>query len=362
MLYRIVKEYSDFGAHRTGTDVDNATQGWFASHLHARGAEVSRQEYPFEFFVGRTRVTLDGCEIPSMPLYYEYAGSVKTDKVAIAEFGDGEHGSGLDEALEKTIDSATNSGFDALVIATRGETGDLVAINCEPELRGRIPVILVPGRYADALATGKTSIEYHAQTEPRVSANLTGHWPGRDSGPPFVITTPLSGWFNCAGERGTGIAVALQVAESLADRLPHIPLQVIAPSGHELGFHGAWRVAETINAPPRAVLHLGSCIAARDAQLQGVVHADPSTSEAISKALAPIDVIPAKPANHLDPGCWVGESQCWAALGMPMLSIAGVSPLFHTPRDTAEAATTPELLRDAAECVTKAALALAKDR
>ncbi len=359
-LYKIVKEYSDLGIHRTGTDVDKATADWFAEQLKKRGAKVSRQEYSFDFFDGASKVILDGIEIPSMPLYYEAIGDFKTNHVAVAEFGDGEHGSGLDNTLESMIDSAMLAGYEALVIATHGGKGNLVAINCEPKLRNRIPVILVPGRYANALKTNSISIEYTAVIKPGASTNITGHWGESSADPPLVITTPMSGWFTCAGERGTGIAVSLHVAEWLSKQMPHFPLQLIALSGHELGFCGAYRLTETVTVPPKAVMHLGSCLAAIDAQMQSILHADTSTSNTIQNALAPMQVTSISPENPLNPDCWVGESQCWAKFGVPMLSVAGLSPLFHTPDDVAEKATTAELLNTVARCFTKAAVAMSQ--
>ena len=358
MLYQLVDEYAGLGIHRTGTDVDRATADWFASHLRARGAKVLRQNYNFDFFDATTTVNLGGHEIPSMPLYYEAIGDMKTDNVAVAEFGGGEHGSGLDDSLEAMINSAMSEGYESLVIATHGETGGLVARNCEPKLRKRIPVMLVPGRFANALKSNAITVQYTSIIKPVISTNIIGHWGLSSTEPPFVITTPMSGWFTCAGERGTGIAVALHIAERLSKQMPHVPLKIIAPSGHELGFYGAYRMAETVVAPPRAVLHLGSCIAACDAHLQGIVHADTPTFDAVKSALSPLHIDPEHPVNHLNPDCWVGESQCWAKFGMPMLSVAGVSPIFHTPDDIVEKATTPELLKTSADCIGDAALAL----
>ena len=361
MLYKIIEEYAALGAHRTGTSVDYATADWFASHLQSRGAKVSHQDYTFDLFDAHTIVTLDGREILSMPLYYEAVGDVKTDKVAVAEFGDGEHGRGLDGALETMINDAMSQGYEALVIATLGETGNLVAINCEPVLRNRIPVMLVPGRYARALNSSAVTVEYSASLKPGHSSNVIGHWGKHSTEPPFVITTPLSGWFTCAGERGTGLAVALHVAEQLSKHMPFVPLEVIAPSGHELGFYGAYQMIETFSTPPLGVLHLGSCIAACDGKMQGIVHASTTVCDAVKESLEPLRIRCRQPEYHQNPDCWVGESQCWAKLGMPMLSVAGLSPLFHTPEDIAENATTPELLEHTAFCMTNAALTLIKD-
>ena len=357
MLYDMVKQYAGLGIHRTGTDVDRATASWLTAQLEARGATVTRQSFDFDLFAANTRVMLGEHEIPSMPLYYQATGALTADRVGVTDFGNGEHGRGLDAVLEAKIDRALTAGYEALVIATRGETGDLLAINCEPILRNRLPVILVPGRYADALSNGSPRVIYNADLTPGKSANIIGQW-GPPNAPTFVITTPMSGWFSCAAERGTGLAVALQLGEWLSRQRPQLALKLIAPSGHELGFHGACRLAETIVAAPAAVLHLGSCIAAVDGQMQGIVHAGKPVRDAVKQALAPISIIPVHPENHLDADNWVGESQCWARFGMPMVSIAGVSPLFHTPGDLAEKATTPELLERAADCIADVALAL----
>ncbi len=357
-LYRIVEAYADLGIHRTGTAVDRITADWFKSQLEALGGRITRHDYQFDFFDAVATVKIDGDEIESMPLYYEAIGNVKTTKVAVAEFGDGEHGSGLDNSLEALIDSAMADGYEALVIATLGGSGELVALNCVPELRNRIPVLLVPGRFASALKRGEVSVEYSAEIVPGTSTNIIGEWGNSSAEPPFVLTTPMSGWFTCAGERGTGIAMTLFVAEQLLKKMPHIPLKVIALSGHEIGFIGAYRLTETVTTPPRAVFHLGSCLAASDAHRIGIVHTTEPKLDGIREALAPLQISPNPPENHLDPACWVGESQCWAEFGMPMLSVAGLSPLFHTPEDVAEKATTPELLESAAKCYIEAALAL----
>ena len=358
MLYEWVKEYAALGPHRTGSAGDRASANWLAQRLQRAGAVVTRQDFSFDRFSGDTTLLLDGGEIPSMPLYYQAIGKLTTDNIGTAEFSDGEHGAGLDAALEALIEQAMNAGHDALVIATRSATDDLLAINCEPKLRDRLPVVLVPGRYADALRSASLVLHYEARLKPGNSSNIIGRWGPSSSTAAFVITTPMSGWFSCASERGTGLAIALQLGEYLARKRPQLSLQLIAPSGHELGFCGAWHQVKKINEAPAAVLHLGSCIAAIDARLQCLVHADKPTRQAVERALAPLSICPRQPEDHRNPGHWVGESQCWAKFAMPMVSIAGMAPFFHTPLDLAETATTPELLEQAADCITGVALAL----
>ena len=71
---------------------------------------------------------------------------------------------------------------------------------------------------------------------------------------PVVVTTPLSGWFGCAGERGTGIAIALELAKRLASSYP---VTVVGATGHELEYYGAKRHLETMAVQPAAVVHVG---------------------------------------------------------------------------------------------------------
>ena len=53
-----------------------------------------------------------------------------------------------------------------------------------------------------------------------------------------------------------------------------------------------------------------------------------------------------KPRDAIIPDAWVGDNVL-GAKNWPMLSIAGISPHFHTPLDLAEAVTTPDLLANA---------------
>ena len=70
----------------------------------------------------------------------------------------------------------------------------------------------------------------------------------------FIVSTPISGWFHCGGERGPGVAIFLGLAEALprlaaarcARRSAHnaaacggVELLFVGTSGHELGDMGA---------------------------------------------------------------------------------------------------------------------------
>lgn len=179
----------------------------------------------------------------------------------------------------------------------------------------------------------------------------------------MLLTTPLSGWFRCAGERGTGIAVMLAVAERLAAE--GVPLLVNGNSGHELIDLGAHHLAESKPAAC-SIFHFGASVAAGEGDGDELRLADgvkirawaPGAGAALAAALAPLDKTPivVDDAERAHPESWIGEARVWCTLDRPLISMAGGFPLFHTPEDVPECATTPALL----ERVYHAAVAAAR--
>jgi hypothetical protein len=45
-----------------------------------------------------------------------------------------------------------------------------------------------------------------------------------------------------------------------------------------------------------------------------------------------------------EPDAWLGEGEVWSELDLPMLSVTGAGPWFHTPEDTPSNSTSPESL------------------
>ena len=58
---------------------------------------------------------------------------------------------------------------------------------------------------------------------------------------------------------------------------------------------------------------------------------------------APVAVVATR-SRSARPESWVGEARVWCTLDRPLISMAGGFPLFHTPEDVPERATTPALL------------------
>ena len=83
----------------------------------------------------------------------------------------------------------------------------------------------------------------------------------------IVVSTPFSGWTQCAGERGPGIATLLALVPWLKQAKPSHSITFIATSGHELGDLGMRDVLAHAAPDPSTVdswFHLGAGFAARD--------------------------------------------------------------------------------------------------
>lgn len=360
-LWTRLDEYCALGSHRTGTDGDRATLAWFAGELARLGGRVERHPFTFDRYVATSRVTIDGAPVPSDTLYYEGVGDVVSDSPhrAVVAVTSGDRGS---PALGDEIAAARASGAEIAVLATEHPLGELVLPNRAPVLGSGMPVVLVPGRDGDRLLAGDVHVELSARIEPGASGNVTASF-GPSDGPVLVLATPLSGWFTCAAERATGIAVLLGLVTRLGDRHR---IEVVGASGHELlphvGLaHHLAAADRSALCDPALIVHLGANVA--------LAGADPATGEivlspglggstptaggravfarlgrreaaAASDALAAIDLRPV-----LDPPQWFGEGALWAAAThAPLVSFVGVSPTFHTPADVAATCASPAAL------------------
>ncbi len=227
----MVEEYESFGDHRTGTSADDRTRAWFSDALRARGAVVQSHAYDFDRYDARSRVDIDGREVGSLPLAYSGLGALDVDAPFVAEV---DPGRALGTHLDEVLGAARASGARAAVLATRHVDGHLVAMNRPASPGAGPPAVLVAGAETGSLLAGAVRLGLDARLVPGRSATVVARWGDDDA--PVVVTTPLTGWFACAGERGTGIALALELAATLA---PDLPVLVVGTTGHELEHLGA---------------------------------------------------------------------------------------------------------------------------
>jgi hypothetical protein len=358
-LYQLVQAYSALGDHRTGTPVDQETLAWFATELGKRGARVDKVSYRFERYVAHCRLTANAAEVEARPLYYEAVGQVHSSRLHLAALAIDASipGNRIASQLDELIARARMSGADAALLATSGAGGRLVAINRAPILGSGLPTVLVPGSALSMLRQAAVHLDLDARLEPSASATVIGYLGQGDATNSVVVATPLSGWFRCAGERGTGIAIALQLATDLAERWP---VMAVGTTGHELYYLGLRRFLAAHALHPAAVIFLGADLATiklgpeSGSAAPSFHQARTTAGEGLAKRLEGV-LAPVRFPVRSMPAQWSGEGEEWVRLGAPLLALASRSPLFHTAQDLPEHATSPEQLAATQTAVHRAA-------
>lgn len=364
-IFDLVRAYADLGVHRSGTGSQGATAAWLADELASRGGDVRLEPVAFDRYTADWSVSIDGDEVDTLPLFYEATGAASTDDPhrweAFSPAGAGPLG------ISGAVDDAELSPGDVVVAATQNLLGFLSVSNRAPRPGSGVHVLQVAGHHGGALADGApVQARVDARIEPSSCTNVAAAFGDIASADRLtVVTTPISGWFRCAGERGTGIAVALEMTSRLATERPVL---FLGATGHELGAFGAAAFHERWRTRADTVLHVGAnvgCEWAAGAGLAAPDHshmaarlaADPSAFDSVGAAFDRIGVRVDAPAR--DRSQWFGEAADW--LDAPrLLSYLGQNPWFHTPGDLPDVSCTAARTEAVAEAFTEAALELVR--
>lgn len=347
-LYQWVQDYADLGWHRTGTSVDQATVGWLADLVSSLEGQVEYFGYGFPKYDARVEVE----EFHLEALYYSFIGEKVLKSYAVEPLTFDEHhdAASLQRKIDGFATEAKAQGLDGLVLATGDDQSGLVAINQEPGEPGKLPIALVAGKDYQRLRSKRPAIRFEASINNAKSANLLARFgDASDQRSPIMITTPMSGWFTCAGERGTGLVIAVVIASFIAKSHPVV---LLCPSGHELGYLGAERFVECFEGKLKAILHIGSCVAVRKSACSRMTarsNLQPAEHSAVAEQLSGCGIELKRPLDPLNRRDWFGEAECWASAGIPMVSVAGTSHDFHTIDDLPERATDKVVLEERAE-------------
>jgi hypothetical protein len=364
-LYADVKAYSDLGEHRTGTAGDAATTVWLERALKAAGYAVERQAFDYPVFeLARADLTLGGRGLESFPYWTPVAtpaGGITAPlsltggpgKIALVDLAPGA-GGGLESPPPAQIVAAVDSGAAAVVAITETALGEMAALNRNPKAPPwRIPVLLAAGRDAPTLkaaaAAGRNAtVRLEGRTAMGVAHNVIGRRvrPGK----PIVVSTPKSGWFHCAGERGSGIAIWLGLARWLAASTDH-NLVMVSASGHEFDGYGAHHFTQTLAPKPadtRLWVAIGANVAAYDYALEdGQIARQPGPQATRTLGCSgPLTLLAAKAFAgqvgyqkplDLDTHTAPGELAAFRRQGYrPLVGLVAGHPLHHTRRDLPE--------------------------
>jgi hypothetical protein len=364
-LYDVVEKYSRWSVHRTGTESEKAELDWFQSELVRRGAATSRFQYSYPRYDWTAQVRVGGRTVDTIPFFYQGVGNVSSDKpfVKPVTINDGATDAALVAAVQEA--QAENASLAVLPVFNSVPPyptyNGLVAVNVAPVAAASgVPTLFIPGRLASQAQQG---VQAHivARIVPDQSHVITA-WFGKPVSDPIIVATPQSGWFTCAAERGSGIAVALELAADLARTHP---VFVVGAGGHELNGIGiSTYLQDAFDLQPRAVICVGSSIAAGAIDPASGLFGLASTRTVDSNP--PISSVPGL-AEALEVGRFApttpfpGDSAEWhQRLGnsVPLLGLSGGFPQFHTPDDRPGVTTSPALLDTAYRSVHAAALAL----
>ncbi|MEN5053085.1 hypothetical protein [Brevundimonas naejangsanensis] len=311
-----LRRYVDFGIKQAGGEGDNACGEWMAAELTAAGYAVERQYYDVPYFEARAAELTMGearaavypqpIVIPTGPQGVSgplvrvdargaYAGSLE-GAIALVDLPFGRWSTMIIPAARRPVEAAFAAGARAVVAITNGPTGKVIALNADgrkPMFSG--PVALLAPEDAGAFLTGAVT---------RQEARLTldgagGHRPAfnfvgrvdRGKGRWLAVSTPRSGWFTCAAERGGGVAAWLALARWAAKGLPDHDLAFVCNTGHEYEYLGASEAMKKIAPLPadtRFWLHLGANFAARDwHELPGYLEPLPSVDSQRYLSISP---------------------------------------------------------------------------
>ena len=378
-LYFDVVRYCAFGDHRTASEADLRTVAWLKTRLRDLGFETHRQPFPVrQFFLRKCRLTVDGERVDAFPLWFPHPTG-REPLVARLSWFPGEQFAPGDIALltfppgaaaiqgehEGLILDAFDAGAAAVVAVSSHPDGEIVALNSpgDPDPWPG-PVLLTGARHAPRLicaADGaeEASMLLDGDWRDLSAKNIVGRRNGR--GPALIVSTPVSGWFRCGGERGPGIAVWLALAEWAAGE--GLPCMFVGTSGHELGNRGMYAFLRELAPHPEEVdcwLHLGAGVAAYEwcdgpDGPERRARPDPRRRLMASRELAEVVTRPfaGHPGLEVVSDRPVGEMEVILDHDYPGFGIAGRHRYFHTPADGPEM-TGPDLLADVTRAVIRA--------
>ena len=387
-LYQDVVTYAQFGDHRTATHGENQTTEWITERLKACGLKVSFQSFPVDtFFVHEVSLTVDSRPMECFPLWLPYWTGPRPVIAPLAPLA--EHGDMLRDRIalikpsfsfgalpysyegnDAAIRAVAQAGAVAALVISNGPSDGIHAYNApDGTERWPLPVALVPKREESVLVAAaergaEASLMLDGSDERQIEArNVIGTMErGSDL---VVISTPKSGWFTCAGERGPGVALFLALARWASQRDSEVSYMFDANTGHEVGGAGIRCFVEDLALPPDQVLawiHLGANIATWgwEETTTGLIRrARPEDYRVVcsSDELLPLLNTTLVGLPGLEPrvGRGLGEMRLVIQTGYRGFGVnGGPYRYFHTPDDKPDVATAPELLEPMAAALTRA--------
>jgi len=172
--------------------------------------------------------------------------------------------------VAQALTKAFARGAAAVVLVTTGPTNEAIALNVTTHKPGfERPVAILAPKDAQpflvAAAEGRTgTLIVDGQGGRRDAFNVIARL-DRKAAQTVILSTPRSGWFTCAAERGSGLVVWLSLARWLSQTNNGVNVELLATSGHEYEYLGGEHYLAQAPTPAatKAWIHIGAS-AARD--------------------------------------------------------------------------------------------------
>ncbi|HEY0648649.1 hypothetical protein [Phenylobacterium sp.] len=357
----ILERYHSFGDKASGGPGDEASGAWLEGELTGLGYAVVRQPFDAPAFEGEATLATGQAMaglIPQAIVTPTLAGGItgplhggdRDGGIALLVLPYARWSTALGE-VERRVRAARG---DAVVLVTTGPTGEACALNApsDRKLFDRPVAVLAPKEaapFVSASASGEAAtLSMPGRSFRRPAYNVTATLTRRPSGKWLVLSTPRSGWFGCAGERGTGLAVWLMLAGWAAKANLPVNVALVATSGHEYEYQGGeLYIAKVAPKPDETALwvHLGANVAARDWHERGPLLAPLPSADPQRFLLAAPKHVPALAAAFAgQPGLEkpypVNPAQAAGELGSilhagydPAMGIFGSHRFHHTRSD-----------------------------
>jgi hypothetical protein len=341
-----VAEYDAQGWHRTGTDVDAASGRWLADCVKAAGLDARLEPYTLERFdFSRASVEVGGRREDGLPIFDStLAGNFEVEGTLGPLDSAAEIGFALldSPASVQEYQAARRNGRQrALVVVNVGRSPGLMARNADSFVAPFGPPVLQLSTecrewFEDVAARGeraKLTIESRRVTSE--SANVVAEAAGRDRAPaPIVVTTPRSGWWQCASERGGGLAAWLEVMRGVRERGTERDVWFVAYSGHELGSLGCHAFLEAhpeMIGRAMAWMHFGANVGGA---VEPAVRVSASRHEDVALGLRCLEAAGVSGVMSPPAGTVLGqESQVVHERGARSIALLGGNAFFHLQSD-----------------------------
>jgi hypothetical protein len=290
-LQQILDHYAAFGDKASGGPGDVASGHWLEVELSRIGYACRHQRFDVPYFdakrallsAGTTQATIisqapviaTGPQGLTAPLRLAAAHEDLTGTIALVGLPHKRWASLSDPQAALPLADALRRGALGVVLITTGPTGEAIALNVSTHKPGsaRPVAVLAPKDAAPFLAAAAKGITGTLILDgtgggkaTRPASNLIARL-DRGAAQTVIISTPRSGWFGCAAERGSGLAVWLSLARWFARGDHRVNIELLATSGHEYEYLGGEHYLAEAAPPPantKLWVHVGASAAARD--------------------------------------------------------------------------------------------------